>query len=182
MTALATLGTGGVTLEPFAERHLTPRYVAWLNDPEVVRYSEQRHRRHTLESCRAYCRSFAGTPHKFWAIIAAPHGHVGNITATVDEPNRVADLAILVGERSVWGRGVGARAWTLALEWLLGPGGMRKVTAGTMAENMAMLAIMRKSGMAEEGRRRAQYLFDGRPVDAVLAARFAQSASQGSQE
>jgi [ribosomal protein S5]-alanine N-acetyltransferase len=172
MIAAPVVDAAQVRLKPFAERHLTARYVAWLNDPEVVRYSEQRHRRHTLESCRAYRDSLAGTPHKFWAIEAPTLGHVGNITATVDSANRVADLAILLGERAAWGCGVGTRAWALALEWLLGPGGMRKVTAGTMAENAAMLAIMKKSGMDEEGRRRGQFLLDGRPVDAVLMARF----------
>jgi len=175
MTAVPGVEVTSVRIEPFAERHLTARYVAWLNDTDVVRYSEQRHRRHTLESCRAYRVSLAGTPHKFWAIEVPTLGHVGNITATVDPANRVADLAILLGERNAWGRGIGTRAWMLALEWLLGPGGMRKVTAGTMAENKAMLAIMKKSGMEEEGRRRAQFLLDGRPVDAVLVARFAKA-------
>lgn len=176
MTLAAVIGAGQVMLEPFTERHLTARYVAWLNDPAVVRYSEQRHRTHTLESCRAYLRRFVGTPHKFWAIIAPPLGHVGNITATVDEANRVADLAILLGARGAWGRGIGTAAWTLALEWLLGPGGMRKVTAGTIAENHAMLGVMRKSGMTEEGRRRAQFIFEGRTADLVQVARFAAAA------
>ena len=67
--------------------------------------------------------------------------------------------------------GIGTRAWTLAIDWLLGLGGMRKVTAGTMAGNEAMLALMRKSGMIEEGRRRGQFLLDGRAVDGVLTAK-----------
>ena len=176
MIAAPVADTPQVRLEPFAERHLTTRYVAWLNDSEVVRYSEQRHRTHTLETCRAYLRSFTGTPHKFWAIMATPLGHVGNIAATVDEANRVADLAILLGERDAWGHGIGTAAWSQALEWLLGPGGMRKVTAGTMADNQAMLAIMRKSGMVEEGRRCAQFIVEGHTSDLVQAARFAPAA------
>lgn len=75
------LRTSRLRLEPFAEPHLTERYVGWLNDPDVVRFSEQRHRRHTLASCEAYWRSFEGTPNHFWAIVAddASLGHIGNI-------------------------------------------------------------------------------------------------------
>ena len=53
---------------------------------------------------------------------------------------------------------------------------MRKVTAGTMAENKSMLAVMRDVGMIEEGRRLRQFLFEGREVDMVYGALFARES------
>jgi len=175
MAKAPTLQTRRLMLVAFADEHLTKRYVGWLNDPEVVRYSEQRHRRHTVESCRQFVGSFASGPSHLWAIMekAQGLGHIGNINSAVDAPNRTADVAILIGEKKAWGRGLGAEAWTAAVDYLLGPGGMRKVTAGAMAGNEAMLKIMAKAGMTEEGRRRGQFLLDGRAVDAILAGRFA---------
>lgn len=175
MATAPTLETRRLTLVAFADEHRTKRYVGWLNDPEVVRYSEQRHRRHTLSSCREFVGSFVGGPSHLWAIIEKQRGlgHIGNINSAVDEPNRTADVAILIGEKKAWGQGLGAEAWTAVVDYLLGPGGMRKVTAGAMAENKAMLKIMEKAGMAEEGRRRGQFVLDGREVDAILTARFA---------
>jgi RimJ/RimL family protein N-acetyltransferase len=161
-----------LVLEPFQEHHLTARYVGWLNDPTVVKFSEQRHKAHDMESCRAYAASYIGTPNHFWAIIADKFGHIGHISAVVDQPNQVADLAILIGQRECWRQGFGTWAWTLAIEWLLQNGGMRKVTAGTMAANYSMLSIMKKSRMAEEGCRRAQCLLNDVPVDLVLMAVF----------
>lgn len=165
-------------LVPFHDRLLKQRYVGWLNDPETVRYSEQRHQVHTLESCRIYAESFHGTPHYFWGIMAreADFGHVGNITATVSLRNRTADLAILVGEASARGRGLGLEAWRCALAYLLGPGGLRKVTAGAMALNRPMLRVMEASGMVDDGRKARQFLLDGEEVDAVYVARFAAGA------
>src|SRR6059058_2556121 len=118
------LETDRLTIVPFGAEHLTERYVGWLNDPEVVRYSEQRHRSHTLESCRAYAASFRDGPNHLWAIVARDPtlGHVGNINAYVDVPNGVADVGILVGERGVWGRGYGLEAWRAVSDWLLGAG------------------------------------------------------------
>ena len=161
-------------LVPFSAEFLTPRYVGWLNDPETVRYSEQRHRRHTLESCARYAASMEGTPHHFWAVVAHDPalGHIGNMTATVDDNNRVADLAIMIGERSARGRALGLEAWVRACDFLLGAGGMRKVTAGTMSINAPMLGIMRAAGMIEEGRRARHFLHEGREEDLVMAALF----------
>ena len=169
-----TLKAQRLDLIPFGKEFLTPRYVGWLNDPETVRYSEQRHRQHTLESCARYAASMAGTPHYFWAIVAQDSalGHIGNMTATVDANNCVADLAIMIGETGARGRGLGLEAWVRACDFLLGEGGMRKVTAGTMSVNAPMLGIMRATGMIEEGRRARHFLHEGQEADLVMAALF----------
>ncbi len=158
-------------LEPFADEHLTERYVGWLSDPAVVRHSEQRHRQHDLASCRSYAASFAGSPHYFWAIVANDPalGHIGNINAYLDTANRVADVGIMVGARASWGQGFGTDAWRTACRFLLLDQNLRKVTAGTLATNHGMLAVMRNAGMTEEGRRRRQALWEGTEVDMVEA-------------
>jgi len=173
--ALCTLPIRTERLEivQVTEEHLTPRYVGWLNDPEVVRYSEQRFTTHTLESCRAYLESFAGTDNLFLALIADPEplGHIGNMTAYVDR-HGVVDVGILIGERAVWGHGYGSEAWQAVCRALI-EGGARKITAGTLSVNKGMLAVMERSGMVPDGRRVRQSLVDGAPVDVVHAALFA---------
>jgi ribosomal-protein-alanine N-acetyltransferase len=168
------LNTTHLTLRPFeTARHLTARYVSWLNDPDVVRYSEQRHRRHTLDSCRAFSESFADGPSRLWAIERTSDNlHIGNIHADIDAANGLADVAIMIGAREVWGLGYGLEAWKAVLDWLLSAGGIRKVTAGCMRSNAAMAAIMEKSGMTPDGTRRVHYLLDGKPEDILFCARF----------
>lgn len=163
-----------LVLEPFGEKHLTDKYVGWLNDPETVRFSDQRHRRHTLESCRQYWLSFRGSPDFFWALVARDPalGHIGNLTAHVDVIHGTADLGILVGARSSWGTGLGSEAWIAACDHLFREGGIRKITAGTLTVNGGMLGIMRKAGMVEDGRRLRHCLLDGAEMDLVHAALF----------
>jgi ribosomal-protein-alanine N-acetyltransferase len=170
------LRTARLELQPFQTDHLTTRYVSWMNDKATLRYSEQRHRAHTLDTCRSYAGSFVHSPSFFWAIIALdpPLGHVGNMTATVDPNNRIADLAILIGDAKARGRGLGLDAWKCACHYLIAEARMRKVTAGTMSVNTPMLRIMSASAMIEEGRRRGDFLFEGKPVDRVMAALFAE--------
>jgi hypothetical protein len=91
------LETARLKLVPFTENYLTERYVSWLNDAAVVRYSEQRHRTHSVESRRAYMRSFEGLPDYFWAIVARDQavGHLGNMAILIDAPNLLADVTTL---------------------------------------------------------------------------------------
>ena len=174
MAQSPTIETPRLRIVPFSEKYLTPVYVSWLNDPEVVRYSEQRHREHTLESCRQYWQSFADTPNFFWAITAVDPmiGHIGNINAYVDTMNSVADVGIMIGNRTVWGKGYGLEAWIAVCNYLLNEEGMRKVTAGTLATNKGMLRIMERSGMTVDGRRIRHALIEGVEVDVVYAALF----------
>ena len=168
------LSTSLSTLEPFGQAHLTERYVGWLADPEVVRFSEQRFRQHTLESCREYWASFAGTPNLFYAIVAKDPalGHIGNLNVYIDERHGVADIGILVGERACWGKGYGRDAWDAVMRHLLEDRRLRKVTGGCAAGNIAMVRIMRRCNMVEDGRRARHYVYDGEDVDLVYYAAF----------
>lgn len=174
MAESLAIETERLLVVPFRETHLTERYVGWLNDPEVVRYSDQRFRSHTLDSCREYWQSFQGTPNYFWAVVAkdVKLGHIGTMTGFVDPPHRVVDVGILIGERAVWGRGYGSEAWTAVCHFLLYGVGMRKVSAGTLSVNDRMISIMRRAGMVEDGRRVRHCLFDGQEVDLVYAGLF----------
>lgn len=174
MAETPVIETARLRILSFGARHLTSRYVGWLNDAEVVRFSDQRFCRHTEASCRAYLKSFEGTPHYFWAIELKDDrvGHVGNMNAYVDIHHGTADVGILIGEKSAWGQGYGLEAWIAVCQWLLSSGNVRKVTAGTLSVNKPMLAIMRKSGMVPDGSRHRQCLFEGREVDVVYACVF----------
>ena len=175
-----------VRLRPFTAADITDAYIGWLNDPEVVRYSNQRFVRHTRESCERYFGSFAGSANLFvslrvmraGAAADADQGEgdelaVGTLTAYRSQPHGTADVGILLGERAVWGQGIGLEAWQLLTDWLVTTAGVRKVTAGTLACNRAMLAVAERSGMVREAVRRAQELVDGVPTDIVYFARFA---------
>ena len=174
------LETPRLRLEPFPMDLLTERYVGWLNDPAVVRFSEQRHHVHTLDSCRAFVESFAGTANGLWAIREKAQGlrHIGNISTEVDRAAGTGDIRILIGERDAWGTGLGAEAWIAVMDHLFQDLGLARVTAGTIAENTGMRRIMAKAGMTETHRAPAPTPIDGRPAVMVYAERLAPRADK----
>ena len=171
MDITVLIETSRLQLIPFSEKYLTPEYVAWLNNPAVVRYSEQRHYKHTLKSCQQYFDSFKKSSNRLWAITLAER-HIGNISAQVDTYNNIADIGILIGEQSCWGKGYGFEAWHAVCTYLFKNLQIRKVTAGALSVNTMMIKIFEKMGMLQDGCRSSHYLFAGQPVDIVYYALF----------
>lgn len=171
-----------VRLRPFGPEDITDAYIGWLNDPEVTRYSNQRFRTHTRENCEAYLAGFAGTPNLFVCVRdAADDAAIGTMTAYRNLHHGTCDVGIMIGARDHWGGGYGQEAWNLLSGWLLDPrgGAVRKLTAGTLAVNGAMVRLMERSGMTLEAVRREQEIVEGEPVNMVHYARFADGAARG---
>jgi len=166
--------TDRLLITPFREKHLGQRYLNWLNDPVVIRYSKQRHISHTIESCRGYLKSFDNSSNFFWAIEekAIGLGHIGNINAYLDTINNIADLGIVIGEKKAQAQGYGLEAWLGVCNFLFIKKHIRKITAGTMELNQPMIRLMLKAGMEEDGRRRRHYLFEKMEVDIIHMAFF----------
>lgn len=162
-----------VLLRPFTAGDITDAYLGWLRDPDVVRFSSQRFRFHSQESCQTYLSSFADTMNHFLAICDRETGvMLGTLTVYRSLPHGTADIGIMVGERKIWSQGIGAEAFCLVLSALKASGVVRKVTAGTMSVNRGMVRIMEKAGMRHEATRYAHELLDETPVDVVYYAMF----------
>lgn len=172
MALSAPIDTERLQIMPFSEQYLTKEYVNWLNDPEIVRYSDQRFKVHTRETCKHFYESFQNSPHHFWAIVSKEYGYIGTMTAYIDTNHSVADVGILIGKKDCWGRGFGFEAWTAICHYLIRELKIRKITAGTLSVNKGMLSIMQRAGMIEDGKRIRQCLYENQEVDLVYVALF----------
>lgn len=147
------------------------KQVEWLNDPEVTKFSEQRHRFHTTTTQVDYINSFHLPSSLCEIVIDAGQRMIGTMSVHIDSPNKVADIGIMIGDKTQWGKGYGAEAWCAVGRGLLMKG-IRKIEGGCMASNTAMLKIFTKFGMTLEGRRVGHCLVEDRPIDWVFYGRF----------
>lgn len=139
--------------------------VGWLNNPLVVRFSEQRHRKHTIKSQSIYMSLFNNMDY-YLGIYLDEDILIGTATVLQDAPNRTANIGIMIGDHSIWGFGYGYEAWLAICDRILG-GVTRKVEAGCMACNTSMMSICSRYGMMEEGRQEDHFLYHDVPMDLV---------------
>lgn len=163
-----------VLLRPFCLEDITDRYIDWLNDPRVVRFSSQRFITHDKSSCLRYLDSFANTDNLFLSIRRLDTGQaIGTMTAYISSSQHgIVDVGIMIGDTSVWGDGYGQDAWNSLANWLLTQDSIRKLTAGTLVCNVAMIRIIEQSGMQLEVIRKSQEIVEGVPQDILYFAKF----------
>lgn len=170
--------TKRLILKPYYAGMVTDDHVRWLNDPEVVKYSEQRHKTHTLESVHSYVNDIGCNPNSFiWGLyIAKPlypeKSLIGTITAHIDTPNGVANVGIMIGDRGAWGKGFGSEAWNAVCNWLFETKNIRKIEMGCHYENRAMRNLAETCGMKMEGVRHDHFVVNGEPQHLLLYAKM----------
>lgn len=163
-----------VRLRQFEQADITNTYVGWLNDPRVVRFSNQRFVHHDRESCLRYLASFQNSPNLFVSVRSVEDDRaLGTMTAYFAIHHGTVDVGILMGDPTTWGKGHGRDAWNTLTLSLIGLPSIRKVTAGTLSVNIPMIRLAEGSGMQLEGVRKAQEIVDGEAVDMLYFARFA---------
>ena len=159
-------------MRAFTPQDIQANYVAWLNDPQVVQFSNQRFLEHTASSCRHYLDSFTNTANRFLAIEdKLTQALIGTLTMYINPHHQTADVGILIGNTNHWGKGYGYEAFALAVESLL-QAKLRKVTAATMSSNLGMIKIVEKCEMNLEATQTAQELLNAEPVDILYFAKF----------
>jgi len=162
-----------VLLRKFIVSDITEQYISWLNDSDLMRFSNQKYSKHSAKSCSSYMEGFRNTPNMFLAIERLEDEQViGTITAYVSQFHGTADLGIMVGHAEARGLGFGLEAWNLLVDHLIKEGAHRKITAGTLRTNLPMRRIAERSGMHVEAVRTAQELVDGAETDVLLYAKF----------
>lgn len=172
-----TLQGARVSLEPFASDHLhDPAYLSWLRDYEVMKtigrpeYYDQV----TFEEVAEYVQRITESDVDEFFAIRYEGAFVGTAKAGhIDREAGIADIGVMVGDRSVWRRGVASDALAVLCSHMFGAGGMRKLTCRVMANNPAMLRVFEKLGFQQEGLLRRHIPFEGRFVDLTICGCFA---------
>lgn len=159
-----------------------PRHVAWLNDKNLMRWSEQRYQEHDCDTQRRFLLQALvdGNPLCFDIILqdtTKPVGplpdpeygcSIGTIHAYLDRRHRRADLGIMLGP-GYHGKGYAEEAWTAVMDHLAkehGPAAF-KFEAGCASGNKPMIRLLERMGFFPEGRRYNHFIIDGRHHDLV---------------
>lgn len=142
--------------------------VRWLNDMQLMRYSGQRLRQHTIETQLEYINSFK-SPSEYIRI-TCNDVYIGTMTSYVDVVNQVSDVGILIGKEHT-GHGHGCEAMRILCN-RLGTLGIRKIEGGCMAKNTAMIRIFEKNHFRLEGTRKSHFWDTDGGCDLVLYGRI----------
>ena len=170
----APLRGSQLTLRSLTSADASGPYLGWMTDPRVLRYLEARHVTHHVASLTTFIESSNTDPAVLLlGIVTADGRHIGNIKlGPIDAQHRRADIGILIGETTMWGRGYAPEAIRTLAGHAFGRLRLRKLTAGFYESNGGSIRAFQKAGFQEEARLFAHWRLDNSREDGILMAKF----------
>ena len=159
-----------VFLRPLRRQDAFGPYVEWFND-EVVCAGNGHHRfPYSREEALKYiARAHSTERELILAIERCRDGrHIGNVALKkIDPISRTGELAIVIGDRSCWGKGYSKEAVQLLLRHAFFTLNLNRVHCGTFETNVAMQRLARFLGMKQEGCRRQAVFKNNRYLNLI---------------
>lgn len=150
----------------------------WFNDNEVTRYMANGAYPNTRESLISYYETMCvNNPNDLvLAIIEKDSNlHVGNIGIhRFNWRYRRAELGIILGERSAWGKGYGTEACKLICRHCFDRFGFHKIFLRTEEQNKGAVRMFEKAGFKTEAILRDEILREGRWYNSVYMGMIAE--------
>jgi [ribosomal protein S5]-alanine N-acetyltransferase len=167
-------GPGRLSLTPLLPEHVGTEYVLWLNDTELQRYTEVTGE-HTPETTREYVsKSNSSENSAMWKINVAEEQHIGNIRlSNINYRHKRAEIALLIGNRNWWGKGIATEAIGLISEYAFSTLGIEKLSAGMIAPNMGSFRAFRKAGFQHESTLQKHAVLGHERENVFLVCKFA---------
>jgi RimJ/RimL family protein N-acetyltransferase len=159
-----------IYLRPLNERDADSNYPSWLNDKEVCSGNSHHLFPNTKKSTIEYISAVSNSRDCIVLAIITHDGnqHVGNIALqSINFVYRSAEFAILIGERSAWGKGYGEEALSLIIDHGFNTLNLHRIYCGTFENNHGMQKLAVKLQMTAVGRQRQAAFKNGEYLDVL---------------
>lgn len=155
------------------ERSDLPRFVVWLNDPEVRRGISQVFPLSLAQEERWFEDSLASPREEQPLAIDVRRGrgwvHMGSCGLfRFDRLGRSAELGIAIGDKSFWGRGHGTDVMRTLLGHAFGTLNLHRVYLRVYESNARARKVYLRVGFQEEGRLRSDHYVEGVYEDTLI--------------
>jgi RimJ/RimL family protein N-acetyltransferase len=157
-------------LEPLNSNKISDRYLHWLNDPELNRFSQRAGESFSIDDIKQYINASNKSNNVLLLgiFLKKSKKHIGNIQLRYfDKKNRLAEISTLLGEKDYWGKGVIVEVTRNLINFGFNELNIHKFIFGNIAPNRASSFKTTTLGARLEGTRRSHFLFEGKHVDVL---------------
>lgn len=158
-----------IDLFPLSKELADGEYKNWFNDEKVCFFNGHHHFPMLTDDLINYIESVHSNKSQLVLAIFAKDGrHIGNVSLqNIDYVSRSAEFAIIIGDRSSWGKGFGKEACGLILKHAFLSLNLNRISCGTSEENVGMQKIAFANGFQQEGVRRKAMFNNGKYLDLI---------------
>lgn len=156
-----------------AERQDLPKFVVWLNDPEVRRFLSMNQPLSMVREERWFEQMSQVSPSEQVLVIEARKEtgwmSIGNTAFhAIDWMNRSAEVGIVIGEKNYWGQGYGRDTMRLMLSHGFNTLNLNRIYLRVFEDNRRGIRAYENAGFRHEGRMRQAQFLDGKYCDVLM--------------
>lgn len=159
-----------VYLRAIEKGDLNAKYREWFNDEEVCRYNSHHRFPNYDANMRDYYENVIQSRANLVLAICdkLSDSHIGNIALeNINTTDRSAELAILIGDKKYWGKGIGTEAAGLIIGHGFKELNLHRIYCGTSEDNTGMQKLASSLGFVEEGKARDGIFKGGKFKDVI---------------
>jgi RimJ/RimL family protein N-acetyltransferase len=155
------------------EKEDLPKYVEWLNDPEVIDGLGMFLPLSMGDETRWYEKTADLEPAAKPLVIEVRDGDNWRMVGTssfmdIDWKNRLAEVGLFIGDKSLWNKGYGTDVMRLLFKHGFGSLNLNRIWLRVHADNPRAIRAYEKAGMTHEGHYRQGVYKNGVYVDVML--------------
>lgn len=150
-------------------KDISNKYLKWMNDLEVHKYTEQRYTKHSLINIRKFVKEKNKSKNEFlYGIFLKRNNlntHIGNIKlGPINFKHKTGEISYFIGEKKLWGKGYTTSAIKEIIN-IAKKKSLKKLKAGLYEMNIGSKKVLEKNGFKFEGKFKSELIFKNKRVD-----------------
>lgn len=149
-----------IKLKRFANPLISKKWIKWLNDEDITKYSDQRFKIHTINTQKKYIKNLCKGNSIFFKIYYK-NEEIGNIILTsIDKNNDSCEIGYLIGEKKYWNKGIATYVIKLVVSFAFKELKIKKIISWCYSNNIGSKKALLKNKFKIEGRLKKFYKFN----------------------
>jgi len=138
-------------------------YHKWRNDCDIMAWTSPHIKQNSYEETERFFKERVISSYSFMIYSYTADKFVGITSLTnVDSKNRNAEFIIDIGEKDIWGQGIGLEAMNLVLKYAFFEMNLHRVFLRVFSFNERAINLYKKIGFKIEGEMRESLFRDGK--------------------
>lgn len=151
-------------------KDISSKYLFWMNDIDVQKYTEQKYFKTTLKDIKKYVLEKNKSKNEFLYGIFLKQNklHIGNIKlGPINCYHQTADISYFIGDKIYWNKNFASLAIQQIIK-IAKKKKVKKIKAGCYAINKGSIKVLKKNGFKLEGKLKSEIKFNNKRCDGYI--------------
>jgi RimJ/RimL family protein N-acetyltransferase len=172
MKNIYKISNTSVYLKELKTKDVTLKYIKWMNDYEVTKYTEQKYFKHSKRKIIKFVNNKLKSKSEYLYGIFLKNKnmkiHVGNIKiGPIDFFHKNALISYFVGEKNFWGMGICSIAIKKIIFIAKNKFKLKKIYAGFYENNIASKKVLMNNGFKLEAKFKSHLIFEKKRISHI---------------